>query len=204
MSQEEIDIRQQFSNIDQQPDWRSDAERLNSPLSLYNHQSRDLAMMERNAEELINLTGAWLTIFRRTRNTGHKDEVWDEDADPTYSNGVKMKGKFAPEPAEAVLTKWGVDIPNNTIIHFSRAAVIKEFGKRMIAEGDIIIVPHNTMSVLQSTDLRDGPANRIDTYRVVKASDTQNFKYRWLYWSCLVQNITGDASIQVDFRQEHS
>ena len=200
----DFDSHQQFATIDKLPDPRSDMERLNSLMSVYNHDHPDIAYAERLVEELVNISGGWITIYRRNKKTGNKDEIWEEDADPTYKNGIKIKGKFTPEPAETVLTKWGVEVQNETTVHFARSTVLKFFDRDMIAEGDILIVPHNTLSVVQSTDSRDGPNNRIDTYRVIKSSDTGNFRYRWLYWSCLVQNVTGDASIQVDHKTEHS
>ena len=200
----DFDAHQQFSSIDKLPDNRSDQEKLDSLLSVYNHGSPDIAYAERLMEEVSNLSGGWITVFKRNRNPGNKDEVWDEDADPTYRKGIKVKGFFAPAPAEITLTKFGVDIENNVTIHFSRAITLHEFGKEMITEGDVLIVPHNTLTAAQSTDLRDGPMNRVDTYRVLKSADTANFKYRWLFWSVTCQNVTGDTSIQVDFRKEIS
>jgi hypothetical protein len=198
-----FDPHQEFSTIDMISDFRSDDEKLNSPLSLYNHQNVDIAYAERTVEEMINLAGAWVTVFKR-RRTSRRDEVWEEDADPTYRNGIKLKGKFAPEPAKITLSRFGVDVENNATIHFSRANVIKLFGKHMISEGDVILVPHNTMTVVQNTDLREGPGNRIDKYRVLESSDTGNFRYRWLYWTCIIQNITGDETIDVSFNKEHA
>lgn len=200
----DFDPHQEFISIDKLPDLRSDQERLNSLLSTYNHQSNDLSYAERLAEEIINIAGAWITVHPRQRNHANKDEVWEEDADPVYGNGVKIKGKLVPEPTAIQLTRWGVDTPNKTTIHFSRAVVLKAFGKRMIAEGDVLIVPHNTLTVTQSTDLRDGPMNRIDSFRVLQSGDTGNFKYRWLYWSVVVENLTGDLTIQVDQRRDPS
>lgn len=199
-----FDPHQQYSSIDKLPDFRSDSERENSPLSVYNHDNPDIAWAERQAEEIINLSGAWITIYKRARNIGNKDEIWDEDADPKYKAGIPIKGKFIPEPAEISLTRFGADLVNQTTIHFARTGVISKFGKEMIAEGDILIIPHNTMAVVQSTDLRDGVHNRVDTYVVKRSSDVGNFKYRWLYWACLVQNITGDPSIQVSFKTNPS
>ena len=200
----DFDPHQQYSTIDNRPDFRSDAERTSSLLSIYNHRNPDIAYTERLAEELINICGAWITVYKRTRDTGNKDEVWDEDADPKYKVGVRLKGKFVPEPAEISQTRWGVDVQNQTTVNFARTSVLKQFGKETISEGDILIVPHNTLTVVQSTDLRDGIHNRVDTYRVLKSSDVGNFKYRWLYWACLVQNITGDPSIQVNFKMDPS
>ncbi len=199
-----FDPHQEFVSIDKLPDLRSDAERLNSPLSSYNHQSPDIAYAERLAEEIVNISGAWITVFPRQRNHANKDEIWEEDADPVYGNGIKLKGKLVPAPTAIQLTRWGVDTPNKTTVHFSRANVFKTFGKRMISEGDVLVIPHNTLAITQSTDLRDGPMNRIDSYRVLQSGDTGNFKYRWLYWSVVVENLTGDQTIQVDQRRDQS
>jgi hypothetical protein len=189
-----FDFNQQYDTRDNLPDYRSDEEKQNSLLSTYNHGSPDISFAERQAEEIVNISGAWIEIYPRTRSD-RRDEVWEEDADPTYLAPKKLKGMFEPEPAEIEIKKWGVDVENETTVHFSRASVLRLFGRRMIAEGDVLIVPHNTLAVTQFTDLRQDKGNSIDTYRVIKSSDTGNFKYRWLYWSCLVQNISGDISL---------
>jgi len=197
-----FDHHQQYSNIDRLPDNRSDMERLNSPLSLYDHDNPDIAYAERLAEETINLAGGWITVFKRTRNQANRDDVWEEDADPTYFRQKKIKGRFVPAPVAAQLTRWGADAPTQMTIQFSRATVLKEFGRDMIAEGDVLLVPHNTLAIVQNTDLRDGPANKIDTFRVISSSESGNFRYRWLYWTCVVENVTGDKTIQVEFNGE--
>lgn len=195
---------QDYISMDKQPDHRSDQERLNSPLSTYNHDSPDLAWAERTIEEMINLSGAWITVYKRGRNLANQDEVWEEDADPVYSRGIKVKGFFAPAPAESLLSRYGVDTPNQFAIFFSRAAIIQQFGAKMVAEGDVLTVPHNTMSVAQNVDVRDGPSNRIDQYRVIKSNDVGNFKYRWLFWKTECELLLGDKTIEVEFRQENS
>jgi hypothetical protein len=198
----DFDFNQQFSTIDKLPDHRNDSEKLNSSLSVYNHDNPDIAYAERLSEEIINVSGAWVMIFKRRRNEG--DEVWDEDADPTYKRGKRMKGYFVPEPAEISVTRWGVDVENQTTIVFSRAVILREFGNLMVGEGDLIVVPHNSLIGTQFTDMRSGTNNRMDTYRVIKSGDTINFKYRWIYWSCLCQNIIDDKTIDVDFRKEEN
>jgi len=198
----DFDFQQQFISIDKLPDFRSDQERINSPLSVYNHDSADLAYAERLSEEIINISGAAVFIFKRVRNQANRDEIWEEDADPTYKAGVMLKGRMAPEPAEISLTRWGVDVPNRTAITFSRAVIYKTFGVEMIVEGDVLVVPHNTMIGTQFTDVRSGVGNRMDQYVVVKSGDTGNFKYRWLYWTLSVQSLSGDDTIQIDFRKE--
>jgi len=194
----DFDDKQQFISIDKVPDFRSDEEKVNSPLSVYNHNNPDIAYAERLAEEAINIAGAWVTIFKRAINSGNKDDTWNEDADPKYERSKRLKGYFAPKPVETQLTKFGVDAENKTTIWFSRANVFKEFGAKMISEGDVIIVPHNTMAVIQN-DAREGIGTKMDRYRVLNSSDDGNFKFRWLYWTCVLENLTGDVDIDVSF-----
>jgi hypothetical protein len=194
--------KQQFISIDNIPDFRSDEEKVNSPLSIYNHDSNDLAYAERLAEESINISGAWVQVYKLGVNSG-KDDVWEEDADPKYERGIKLKGFFAPKPVETQLTKFGIDIENHTTIWFSRAVVFKTFGSKMISEGDVIVVPHNTMAIVQS-DVRAGVGTRMDRYRVLNSADEGNFKYRWLYWTCILENLTGDIDLDVQFARENS
>ena len=188
-----FDPHQEFISIDQVPDHRSDAERLGSSLNIYNQQKPDIGYAERYAEEMINVSGAPIIVLKR--NTEVKDDIWEEDADPTYKNDIKLRGIFTPPPSEAEVTKWGLDSKNEIKVHFSRANVLRLFGERMIAPGDLLIIPYNTLSILQNTDLRTGPGNRMDRFIVKEATDSGNYHYRWLYWSCMVENITGDPTI---------
>lgn len=199
-----FDRHQDYTSIESVPDFRSDADRTLSPLSIYNQQKPDIGYAERMAQEIVNISGAPVIIFKRTRNIAKRDDIYDEDADPTYERGIVMKGYFSPQPAESQLTKWGVDTPNTMTINFSRSDVLGQFGERMIADGDIIIAPHNTLIVTTNTDLYQGIGNRMDRFRVIKANDTGNFHYRWLYWSCILENLTGDKSIDVVFSKERA
>ena len=198
-----FDNKQSYVTIDKVPDFRSDEEKLNSLLSIYNHGNPDIAYAERLAEEIINISGAWVTVYPRAINSGNRDDIWDEDADPKFHRGVKLKGYFAPKPVAAQMTKWGIDAPNQTSVWFSRANIYKLFGNRMVTEGDIIILPHNTMSVIQD-DNRDGLGTKMDRFRVISASDQGNFKFRWIYWVCACENITGDPTVDVEFVKNNS
>lgn len=190
---------QEFISIDKLPDFRTDDEKAFTPLALYNHDNPDIAYAERLAEETINISGGWITVFQRTDNKGTIDEIWDEDPDPTYKNGTKMKAYFVPEAPNIELTKWGVDSPVKSTVVFSRAILLKEFGKRLVRPGDVLEVPHNTLSPIQtSTPLNS--RDKMDKFRVLNAADEGNFRYRWLYWKCVVENLTGDITIQVDHR----
>ena len=193
-----FDTKQEFISIDALPDFRTEEQKQFTPLSVYNHDNPDLAFAERKAEEIINISGAWIVIFPRTNNSG-ADEVWEEDPDPTYKSGVKLKGYFVPQPVVIELTRCGIDSQNKTSVVFSRAILFKEFGKRMLRPGDVFEVPHNTLTPLQEAE-PGGKSNRMDKYRIINASDIGNFLYRWLYYKCDVEALTGDITIQLEHR----
>ena len=188
---------QQIFNLDSNPDMRTDSEKQNSPLALYNQGSEDITYAEKLADEVINLTGAPIIILKRHRSA-NRDDVWDEDADPNYSSGVTLKGKFVPTPAETALTKWGVDVTAGIVIHFSRIAVYKAFGGDMIAEGDILVVPLGTLNITQHANNNH---SKITKFRVLKATDAVYYRYRYMYWEVTIQNITGDKSLDPAYRE---
>ena len=158
-------------SIDKLPDHRSDVEQEFTLLSLYQPENEDMAYAERVAFEMINITGAVTEIFVRTEDND-VDDVWDEQADPTYLPGVRIKGFFVPEPLKSELTKWGIDTPNKTKAVYSRAAIFKQFGNRMLRPGDIIEVPFGSIEKSRGKNKQQ--------YRIVEPSEEGNFKYRWL------------------------
>jgi hypothetical protein len=180
-------------------DFRSCAEKELSKLSIYNHDNPDLAYAERTAEELINLIGAIVFVHPRTENMGNADEVWDEDDDPTYENSTVLKAYFQPEAPNIELTKYGIDSPTKVTIFFARTKILNTFGERMVRTGDLIEVPHNTLTPLQVADI-GGIQNRMDRFRVLNATDDTNYRYRWMYWKCVMENITGSDTIDVENR----
>lgn len=183
---------ERLTTMDSIPDFRSDAEREESPLSLYNHDKPDIAYAERMAEELINLSGAVVTVFLKEPKGDTEDmEVWDEDADPMYRNGVQLKAYIKPENIAIELTKWGLDVPLNMDIVFHRSTIISTFGKRLLAVGDVIRVPYNAAKALMSEPKRDFD------FRILNVYDSGNFQYRWLYYTAKSQLITGDEALKV-------
>lgn len=166
---------------------RSDIEQRATPLQIHDPESRDMTMANRLARELVNISGAEVIIYPRTENEAY-DDVWEEDADPTYKAGKRIKGFFVPQPIAAALTQWGIDIENKTTVVFAREEIFETFGKRMIREGDIIELPYNA-------SLR-----QLGRYRVLNAFDSGNYRYNWLYYSCNVENITGDKILDVDHK----
>lgn len=164
---------------------RSDMEEKYPLIQLHDNQSVDHSMVGSLAQEIINISGAEVVVYPRTNSESY-DEVYEEDPDPTYGAGHKMKAYFSPKPIAAELTQWGVDAPNQTTVVFSREQVYKEFGDRMIRIGDLISLPYH------------GAGIKPDKYRVLNAADAGNFRYTWLYWSCQVENITNDETIDTD------
>jgi hypothetical protein len=173
-----------YSSMDKIPDYRSDADRLQSPLSA--HQDKiDIALAERQSEEAINVSGGWTIIYKRVRHGGY-DEVWEEEADPMYESGKKFKGLFKPQPITSDLTKWGIDNPSKVVIIYSRAVIFKNFGDRLIKIGDIIQTPQNSLIY---KDMR--------RLRVTNVAETGMYMYRWLYLTVSAEFITGDISLNI-------
>lgn len=164
---------------------RSDIEQVLTPLQIHDPQSQDISYAMGVAREMVNIAGAHVVVYPRTDNSAY-DTTFNEDADPTYGSGRHMKAVFKPEPIETKLTIHGPDADNKTKLIFCREQVHEVFGQRMLREGDIVELPFNS-------SLRPKP----DRYRVLNASDFGNFKYTWLYISCVVENITGDDTIDI-------
>lgn len=190
------ELMQGYSNLNNATDFRSTAEIDNSKLNIYNHQNPDIANMEREADQLIQLSGAPTLIYLRTNDMGQVDDVFDENANPTYCEYTNVKGLFTPESASMVKVKWGIDVDLKFKIHYSRARLLSQIGSRLIRQGDVIAIPHNTLIQTQATEYLEGKDNRLDKFRVVGATDTGNFNYRWLYWTCTVEPLSGDITVR--------
>jgi len=164
---------------------RSDVEQRNSPLAIYDTESADIRMARRQAKELIDISGADVEIFLRTENADY-DNVWDEDADPTYWNPFSIKGYFKPQPLEAELKQWGAEIINKTEITFDYFELKHIIGDRMLRTGDVIKLPYNT--VTQSINPRN--------FRILNATPTGNFRYTWLYMTCQLETLSADITVR--------
>jgi len=186
---------ERFISIDDLPDHRTDIEKQFTPLSVYNHAKPDYAAAERLAEEVINISGAWITIFIKepyVDRDGH-DDVWDEDADPIYRQGIDMKAWVKVDSLNVELTRYGVDHPLQVTVVLSRAVLAKEVGlERLLSVGDVIEVPYN------APKLR-GPAR----FQILNAYDSGNWHYRWLYYTAVCELIPDDKSVKVP-HQENS
>ncbi len=173
-----------YSSMSSMPDHRTDMEKTSSPLALHQN-SADFALVERYAEETINISGAWVEVYLRTDDGGW-DEVWDEEADPSYHDGFDIKGFFEPQPVKEDLTKWGIDNPNKITIVFARSPLLNKVGKRLLRPGDIIKTPQNSL-VFEGMRF----------YRVLNATDSGMYHYRYMYLSVVSEVITGDVSLRV-------
>lgn len=184
-----FNFKQPEHSIDNQPDFRSDAEKLYTPMALYNPDNPDIALVEREAEEMCNISGVISAIYLKTENEANVDDVWDEDANPVYESPKIVKGVWRPEPLANELTKFGVDANARSIISFSRAVILRTF-HRNLREGDIIAMPQNTALADFNLDRQKD----LLFYRVISAVDDGNYKYRWLYTKCTVEPMSGDSA----------
>ncbi len=167
------------------PDFRSEVEQRHTPIALHDPESNDLKLARKMADEMINISGAEVKVYIRTNNADY-DHVWESDPDPTYWNCVPMKAFFKPQPLEAELKKWGSEIVNKAEVVFSHRQIYQEFGERMLRTGDVIQLPHNAATVALA------PKN----FRVINASPTGNFRYNWLYVTCMVEVLTADMTVR--------
>ena len=174
---------QNFSSLNQSTDFRSETSIMNPQQSMYNHDNPDIAMAERLALEQLRIAGAWVTVLTRTEDNKY-DKTWNEDADPTYYTGHDFKAFFEPQAPEVALTKFGIDAPNKFDIIFSRAEILDVFGERLLRNGDVIVVPHNSLVI------------KAGKFRIIHVADSGNFRYRWVYLSCTVENMNKDESLQ--------
>lgn len=182
-------LASKIDSVGNQHSYRSEVEQQETPIKLYDPQSADMVYAARIAKEIINISGADVVVHQRT-DDGSFDETWEEDPDPTYKSGRHMKAYFAPEPMKSELQPWGYDTPNKTTVVFCREDVYREFGDRMIREDDIIDLPYNSLI----------GHKKPKKYRVLNAFDFGNFRYNWLYFSCMVENITNDSNIDVNHK----
>jgi len=176
-----FDRSQQFMSPEV-PDFRSDTQKSDPLGALYDHNNPDMAQAEAYALESLRISGAWITVIPRTDDNKF-DKSWNEDADPTYLAGADFKAFFAPPSPEVMLTKFGMDAPNSIDIIFSRAELLRTFGDRLLRNGDVIILPHNSL-VIKAT-----------RFKILHVQDSGNYKYRFLYLTCTIENMNKDESL---------
>jgi hypothetical protein len=164
---------------------RSEVEQRHTPIAVHDVESADIRMARRLAREIIDVSGAEVTVFLRTDNADY-DNVWDEDPDPTYWNPIKLKAFFKPQPLEAELKRWGAEVVNKTEITFDHFEIRQLTGERMLRVGDVIQLPYNASTTAIS------PKN----YRVLNASPSGNFRYTWLYLTCQIETLTADITVR--------
>jgi len=177
-----FDKSQQFSS-NPVPDFRSENSKDNPLHAIYDHNNPDMAQAEAYALENLRISGAWVTVIPRTEDNKY-DKTWNEDSNPTYYTGYDFKAFFTPSAPEVSLTKFGHDAANSFDITFSRTQLIDSLGDRLLRNGDVIVVPHNSLII---------NANR---FKVLHAQDSGNYRYRWMYITCTVENMNKDESLQ--------
>jgi hypothetical protein len=163
---------------------RTEGQIHNSPLSLHRPDNEDVVLAKKAAKEMINISGADVIIYARTKNESY-DKVWNEDPAPTYHAGRHLKAYFVPQPTAEQLTPFGIDAPNTTSIAFCREEIVELLGERMLMPGDIIEIPYS------------GSLIRPDRFRITNAADTGNFRYVWLYITCNAETITNDEVLDI-------
>jgi hypothetical protein len=181
-----FDKSEGFTSLERVADHRPDHFKSNPQHAVYDHSNPDIALAEQTALENLRISGAWVTVLPRSDDNKF-DKTWNEDANPTYYTGYDLKAYFAAEPPEVTLNKFGHDAPVKLEATFSRAEILQVIGDRLIRIGDVVIVPYNSLVV---------PARR---FRVLHAAETGNYRYRWIYLKCTLENMNKDESTQPRF-----
>jgi len=169
--------------LQQSQDFRSDEQKENGPLSIYQPDSPEVLTARTQADETINTSGAQVKIYPRTDNADF-DLVWEEDPDPTYLNHYRMKAFFKPANLKIELKKWGIQTEAPTEIVFSHRMLYEVFGERMLRAGDVIYLPYNAAAI--------NPTH----YRVTNGAPSGNFRYVWLYFTCQAVVLKADSTIR--------
>lgn len=165
------------------PDNRSDVERVNGLLSVYDTDSPEILTARTNVEEQINISGADVKVYPRTDNADF-DLVWEEDPDPTYLNHFRTKAFFKPANLKIELKKWGIDTVAPTEIVFSHRRIFQELGERMLRAGDVIYIPYNAAAI--------NPTH----YRVTNGAPSGNYRYVWMYFTCQTVILKADTTVR--------
>jgi hypothetical protein len=190
------ELQQAYSSLQNATDNRTDEQKSSSKIAIYDHTNPEIANMEMEALNLVEDSGAPTLVYRRTDDTGQTDETYNETSNPLYLPPNLIKGMFKTQSMSLVKVKWGIDADVKFKIDYSRAYLLGLYGSRLIRTGDVIAIPHNTLIQTQATEFLEGKINRLDKFRVVNAQDTGNFNFRWLYWSCDVEPLSGDIAIR--------
>jgi len=164
---------------------RTDTQRDNSPLSIYNSERNDIALARSQAEEQMALVGAETLIFTRTNN-GDYDRVFDEDPNPTYDVPVGIRGFWKFESIQTELAKWGVDTSIKLDINYTHMSIFAQFGERMLRPGDVIQIPYGSVPIT--------PKN----FRILNSTPSGNYHYAWMYFTCQVEQLTADITVRVE------
>lgn len=161
---------------------RTDVQRTFPLIQQHDAQSQDHGLASSLAEEIVQIGGGLVTVYLKGKSTAY-DDVWEEDADPVYSSGIRLKAHFVPQPVEAQLTLWGIDTESKPTIIFAKEEVIREVGDRLIIVGDLVDVPYNAVGI------------KPDRYLVNNSFDVGNFRYNWLYWGCTCETAPNDYAM---------
>lgn len=165
------------------PDFRSETEQVFPLVQTHSQSAPDLALAARLARESIHVSGGLLDLYHRTDNSDN-DKVWDEDADPTYYQPIRMKAFYPPKPAEVAVQKTGPDSPIKVEVTFAYAELVEFFGKRLIRPGDVVRLPYHMLGYIEP-----------EYFEVINVSQTGNYRYNWLYLTCVVESQLHDISI---------
>ena len=108
-----------------------------SSLGLFDPDNPDIGLFNRIDDELIGLAGSELLIFKFHLD-GNYDDVFEENRKKIIDQTpITLFGHYDPRPIEENLTEFGIELTNDQLFTFNKAATVGALGRPVIA-GDII------------------------------------------------------------------
>ena len=115
----------------------SDTRLRRSSLSLFDLNNPDIGLFNKVDDELIGLAGSELLIYKFHLDDNY-DDVFEENRKKIIEQiPVLLVGHYDPRPIEENLTEFGIELTNDQLFTFNKAATVALLGRPLIP-GDII------------------------------------------------------------------
>lgn len=172
-------------------DYRTDMQQMYPLVSQQNENSPDIDMVGCVSKEAVRVSGAEIQVFSRTDNNDI-DHVWQEDQSPTFYAPIPIKAIYNVPTIGITSETWGSDAKVSFDVFFSYQDLLEKFGDkdRMIRIGDILKLPLNFTKPV-----------KIRNFEVTSSSPHLVYMNHYVWWKCIVTNITGDPAIRPEKRE---
>ncbi len=106
-------------------------------LDLFDQNNNDLNLFNLIDQEIIQLAGADILVYKYFRSDNH-DDVYGEERNKVISKeGILVVGQYEPKPMEENLSEFGIEISNDQIFTFNKSYIEQKLGRGFIP-GDVL------------------------------------------------------------------